>query len=327
MGLDCGLGPVVVRDGPRPRQKWRPPLAIVIGASVAGLLVLPIFGFVVLRWVQPIFGWKVSVFWVSFAMLAAAVLIGAVQWRLLVRPIRELAHAAQDIADGKTSDPVPLRRYGTAELSELGTNVLNMAQDILDQNQALRGYADHVVHELKSPVTALRAGAELLELPNLTPDQLRMVSDDIINASLRIDALLDALRRHSESQANRASGQTPVSDLKLEGQGVRIFGRPVLPLDHDAALAVMTQLIENARQAGATRIDICETEKGLEIGDNGHGIETADLFRAFDPFFTTKRDCGGTGMGLSVVKTLLESGGATVSLWQKNGGAAVSIHP
>lgn len=326
MALGCELGPAAVSERRQIPQKWRPSLALIIGLTVAASLIVPVLGFLVLRWATPIFGWKISVFWVSVAMFAVAGTIGAVQWRILVRPIRALAAASQGIASGRTKRAKPIGHYGTKELRDLGDSVLDMAGDLQDRHLALRGYADHVIHELKSPLTTLQAAAELLQTNTVPAAHRRNLIEDMAKATDRMNQLLDGLRRHSKSQGAAVSGSTAVADLAcVQAADVHVFGAPFVPLADDAAAAVIEQLIENARQAGASRIDICETETGLQIGDSGQGIESADLFRVFDPFFTTKRDIGGTGMGLSVVKSLLESGGATVSLWQKNGGAAVSV--
>ena len=59
----------------------------------------------------------------------------------------------------------------------------------------------------------------------------------------------------------------------------------------------------------------------IEVCDTGHGIAAEDLSRIFDPFFTTRREGGGTGMGLPIVRRMLEAHGATIRLEEGAEGA------
>ncbi|MGB1235246.1 MAG: sensor histidine kinase [Planktomarina sp.] len=321
----CGWGPAL--EVPEIKKKWRPSLLLVIATCLATVFILPVFGFVILRWITPIFGWKISVVWISLGLLLATTTIGFLQWRLLLRPIQHLARSSRALAEGTIENPLPMERYGTSELRDLGGNVLAMATGLIDQKKAIQGYADHVVHELKTPVTALNAAAELLQTEGLSEAQKSALLADLHISARRMDNLLNALRAHAASAVRVVRGRTFISDLPcVSAPDVHLFGVADIPMDHDSAEAVFQQIIHNARQAGATRIDICADPFGVIIGDNGHGISNADLNQAFDPFFTTKRGSGGTGMGLSIVKTLVESGGGTVALWHKSGGAVVEVH-
>ena len=84
--------------------------------------------------------------------------------------------------------------------------------------------------------------------------------------------------------------------------------------------SILTNLIENARQHGGDDVQIMvhlRRQEGwfiLEVIDDGPGISEANRARIFDPFFTTARDSGGTGLGLSVVASLLEAHGGGIEL-------------
>ena len=58
----------------------------------------------------------------------------------------------------------------------------------------------------------------------------------------------------------------------------------------------------------------------LTVSDDGPGISAANAVRIFDPFFTTDREGGGTGLGLSLVKSLLEAHGGTITLTKHTDG-------
>ena len=87
-----------------------------------------------------------------------------------------------------------------------------------------------------------------------------------------------------------------------------------MPLSRDSAVAVLTQLCQNARAHGATRLTMTCGADGLFVEDDGPGIAPGDRDRVFDPFFTTRREEGGTGLGLSIVRAMLEASGASIVL-------------
>jgi signal transduction histidine kinase len=84
-----------------------------------------------------------------------------------------------------------------------------------------------------------------------------------------------------------------------------------LALDAGALEAVVTTIVENARQAGASRLDIGlsyhDDEVWIDLADDGPGVPPADRDRIFDPFFTSKREAGGTGLGLPIARSLLHA--------------------
>lgn len=98
----------------------------------------------------------------------------------------------------------------------------------------------------------------------------------------------------------------------------------------DAILeAVVTTLLENSRQAGATSVAIAalsdRTDLTLTIKDDGPGIPPGDRGRVFEPFFTSRRTSGGTGLGLPIARSLLHAQGGEIDLLSGDGGATFGI--
>ena len=89
-------------------------------------------------------------------------------------------------------------------------------------------------------------------------------------------------------------------------------------------------LIENAEQAGATRIRIViqPGRPGVDVlfCDNGHGVSPGNREKIYDPFFTTRRDAGGTGLGLGIVRSLVEAHNGRIELRPSEAGAIFALH-
>ena len=92
---------------------------------------------------------------------------------------------------------------------------------------------------------------------------------------------------------------------------------------------VLTGLIENARQAGASRVTLTASEANdtitLTIADDGPGIAPADAARMFEPFFTTRRSEGGTGLGLAIARSLVEAHLGSIDLVPCKTGTCIAI--
>src|SRR5204863_2313878 len=84
---------------------------------------------------------------------------------------------------------------------------------------------------------------------------------------------------------------------------------------------VLTTLLENSRQAGASSAQITATDAGatvvLSVVDDGPGVPTADRERLFEPFFTSRRSNGGTGLGLPIARSLLAASNGVLTLGEQ----------
>jgi two-component system sensor histidine kinase FlrB len=122
------------------------------------------------------------------------------------------------------------------------------------------------------------------------------------------------------------------SDLQQSGVSLEIDdhsqGRAIMLGREDALLGLLSNLLENATQQGAKRVQItlhAEDEIEILVADDGQGISDELLGRIFDPFFTTRS--GGTGLGLAVVQNLvLNHGGEILATHSTLGGALFQIH-
>ncbi|WP_415919350.1 sensor histidine kinase [Tateyamaria sp. SN6-1] len=309
----------------RVTRKWRPPLALVIGGTLVAVFLLPLMGLVYLRLWGNVLGWGEAawlIFWLAFA---ATSVLAFLLWRLVLRPVYALTRYAEGMRRGAPT-PAP-DHFGTPELSALGTSVMAMGDSLNSRAEGMRAYAGHVTHELKSPLTAIRGAAELMEA-GASPEDAAALSGTIRDAAARMQQLLDDLARHARASESAGAGSARLSDAVAALDvpiAVTIAGDAVLPMTAEDIATVLTQLIHNAAEHGASEVTLLATPDRLAVTDNGPGISAGNRDRVFDPFFTTRRETGGTGMGLSIVRSLVQARGGRIDLIDGDGGATFAI--
>ena len=312
-------------------QKWRPPLLVVLGGTLAAVLTLPPAGLIAVRSLSPALGFRTSALLVTASVILVTAILAFLLWRLLLRPVTALAARTEALSAGDDTALAPLEHYGTSELEHLGESVLTMAATLQNREAAVRSFTDHVTHEFKSPLTAIRGAAELLELADPGNESLRA---NILAATARMEQLLAALRKIAAARAPLHHGTTTLSAVLPEivrpSLSQSATGEHIpLPLAAEGLRIVLTHLIENAAEHGATQIDlhVSARQEGprLTVSDNGPGISPGNRDRVFTPFFTTRREKGGTGMGLAIARTLLQAHGGSISLADSQHGATFVI--
>jgi len=313
-------------------RKWRPSLWFVLGGAMGGTLALSLIGLVIFRYLGPVIG-----FGEAAILLGAAIgLLTGALWlilvRLLQRPVTGLAaYAAAVRAAPDAATPQPAH-FGTRELHRMALNVIDMAGTLADREATIRSFTDHVTHELKTPVTAIRAATELLEDdPALSPGNRALVGQ-IAGAGEQMQRQLAALRELAAAREVPLGGGGRLADLLpalgADHPGLQITAggaeRP-LPLSPDALGIVLRHMADNAAAHGAGTLRLTADAEGLTIADDGKGISPGNRAHVFEPFFTTRRDSGGTGMGLYIVARLMKAQGAEIALVPASTGTTFRI--
>lgn len=306
-------------------KKWRPPLAFVLGGTLAAVLTLPILGIVNLRLWGNVLGWGEAAWLVAWIAIVATAVLAFLLWRLVLRPVWTLDRYAQDVRKG--ARPEAPTHLGTPEFMGLAASVMGMGDSLQSRADSLQAYADHVTHELKSPLTAIRGAAELLQA-GATERDANSLSQTISDASARMQDLLDDLARHARATTSAGPGTVRISevtkvlrtevDLRVEADGI-------FPMSGEDLNTILTQLAGNAAAHGAHVLSLRALDAGLEVWDDGPGISPGNRERIFDPFFTTRRKQGGTGMGLSIVRSLVQARGGQIALQEGGDGARFLI--
>lgn len=254
--------------------------------------------------------------------------------RLLLRPITDLQRFATRARGAPDSPVAPPVHFGTRELQATALSVMDMAQTLRSREATIRSFSDHISHELKTPVAVIRAATELLqEGGTLSPDDLVMV-DQIAGASDQMEGHLHAMRQVVKAREVQYIGTSLLEDvghaLHAEDAEICLTGPRVrIPLAQAGLEIVLGHLVSNALAHGATYVEVqaTETPQGVcvTVADNGSGISAGNAARIFDRFFTTQRAQGGTGMGLSIVQSLLRAHGAAIAYRSGGQGTAFDI--
>jgi signal transduction histidine kinase len=277
-----------------------------------------------------------------FPLLMVPILVLAVGAGLLwtlrtTRPLQRLARTVQGILEtGELSRRVPSGPK-TSELDHL----VDLFNRMLARNealvQAMRDSLDNVAHDLRTPMTRLRAAAELA-LQSGDPDAAREALADCLEESEQVVRLLAALMDVAEAEAGAMRlVRTDVSIPALIGEVVELYElvaeekgiavrveAPVellASLDRDRTRQVLANLLDNAIKfsdpgtAVAIRAAADPAGVRIEIEDHGPGIASVDLPRIWDRLYRgggkTER---GLGLGLSLVKAIVEAHGGTVEV-------------
>lgn len=306
-------------------QKWRPSLALVLGGGLMGTLILSLIGLVALRYLGPEIGFRSAALVLAIAILLSTTVLGWLLVRLLLSPVRALnAYAAKTRSN--SDHPIdPPQHSGTTELHEMAQAVVDMAQHLRNREVTIRSFTDHVSHEIKTPVSAIRAAVELIEDGGALPPEDQALLAQINGAARQIDSQLTALREVARAREISHQGSSTLAALtpwlkqdftELE---ITLSGADLdIPIGDSGLRMVLSHLLNNAREHGARRVTIAAKARAhglqLTLSDDGEGISPGNASQIFDPFFTTKRGEGGTGMGLAILRNMLSVHGGDISL-------------
>ncbi|MBN2047945.1 MAG: hypothetical protein JW750_08895 [Anaerolineaceae bacterium] len=276
---------------------------------------------------------------VSFVIAIVASLLLT---RYLVGPVQDMYHAAKRIADGHYSERVklpealPVENYDEWQLFALQFN--QMAKSLEDVETLRRELIGNVAHEMRTPLTTIKGYMEGLidGVLEATPENY----NKIFKEADRLQHLVADLQELSRVESNAIEldlQPVPVSKIIetnvertrhiFDDRGISLSVevpetlRPVLA-DEERVHQVMINLISNALrytpEGGAVRLSAREEGDYVRfiVADNGIGIPREHLRHIFDRFYrvdkSRARESGGSGIGLTIAKHLVESHGGEI---------------
>ena len=270
----------------------------------------------------------------ALAMACAVGLFALIASRAITRPIRALTELTRAVDAGDRSALRPLDTHGSAEMAELSDAFLRTARRLHDRSDDLAAFAAHVSHELKSPLTAIQGAAELIRDSEdvMSAEDRRAFLDNMIEDTTRMALLVRRLLELARADAKNDDGHAATSDVADE-----VAVRAPIPVEINDPLSlplaisaeklgiILANMADNAALHGASALSVSVKRIGdaaeIWISDNGEGVSPANRAKIFEPFFTTRRKEGGTGMGLPIIKALLEARGGAIALSPEGPGA------
>lgn len=264
-------------------------------------------------------------------IFGALLVIVALLSRGIARPIDALSKASAGVALGRVDIPeTPLT--AAIEIAGLYDNFRAMAERIDRRSRYLRDFAAAVSHEFKTPIAGIRGALELLDEHGATmsaEERRRFIdnaSADADRLARLVQRLLDLARAdmttiEADARCDVAGAVARIA-TGAEGRAPAIVAAiderlPAARITPEVFETIIETLIDNSRQAGATRVGIAGTlvsgEVTLTIDDDGSGVSDSDRERIFEPFFTGRRLEGGAGLGLPIVRSLLAATGGTIT--------------
>ena len=285
---------------------------------------------------------------VTLSIVVIALTGGLLVTRSALVPIRYLTQAVRRIIEtGRTDARVPLEGTSSGDaIGELATLFNAMLDKIEGLVNAMRGALDNVSHDLRTPLTRLRGTAEMALAAPADVDRYREALADCVEASDRVLVMLNTLMDISEAESGAMQlrrEQVRLADIVMravdlyrdvaETKGVTLeFGKAstsdaAVTGDRTRLEQVIANLIDNAVKytpaGGQVDIDIDRAgdDAVLRVHDTGLGIPMDELPKIWDRLFRGDRSRAerGLGLGLSLVKAVVEAHGGTVGVVSEPG--------
>jgi len=315
-------------------------LILVIGVTVVGAEIfrtLMVEAGASADQAQAMYDESVTTVVLAAVLVAAVVSVGLaiVMARMLARPIAEVGAAARRIAEGDYAARVP--RDGPEELASLADSFNQMAASLERQETMRRDFIANAAHELRTPLTNLQGYLEALRDGVIEAD--RATYDSLLDEAGRLVRLSHSLDALAEGDAATTPPRLEELDLAKAIRAALDLAQPALEradlhlivdvpdrlparANPDHLAQVLANLLSNAMRytpAGGTvtvRAERRSADLLVSISNSGDGIPAADLERVFERFYRVEksrdRALGGAGIGLAIVKQLVEAGGGRV---------------
>ena len=269
-----------------------------------------------------------SVFWLMIALIPTAVLLIAWFTYLIAKPISQVSAGIQSLGQGQFARPIQIE--GPGDLVRLGEQLDWLRERLVTLEAQKTRFLQHISHELKTPLTALREGSDLLSsgvVGNLNAEQ-REIARILQENSIELRKLIEGLLNYSavHAQASYLDAKiVPLNDLvrrvlndrklAIVSKGIRIeldTETVAAYCDEDKIRVVLDNLLSNAIKYSPERGLISfrlYKEQGdavFEVSDEGPGIPEPEREKVFEAFYKgldpPLAAVKGSGLGLSIVK-------------------------
>lgn len=282
--------------------------------------------------------WQGEVFFgiltITLFVFAVGLIVGAISLllarRVVAQVVQPLEESAAAVLQRTENEMTPIRL--NVRLREL-TQIEDALNDLIARLDATvrreRSFIANAAHELRTPLAAVRAQAEAIDMQGVTPE-IRGQINGMLEATDRAARLISQLLQLARSESAGASDAEPIDLVDVARDLISRFTPEILDSQGDIELvapasakllenrelihALLRNLLENAvKYAGTPKHIIVTIEAGAETGpsicveDNGPGMSAADFLAALAKFERLGRKSGeGAGLGLSIVQEIVQ---------------------
>ena len=283
--------------------------------------------------------------------VAMAMTIALILTRIIARPIRELDAAIRQLGSADFSRPI--RVTGPDDLQDLGERLDWLRRRLTELEAQKNRFLRHISHELKTPLTALREGAELLhdEIGGaLGPQQRKVVEimrDNSVKLQRMIEDLLDYQRAlHAAATLERKPvalqvllrevADAHLLEAQAKGQTVALDVPPAsIEADAEKLRTVFDNLVGNALkftpEGGTISLVLTEEAESVRVAviDTGPGVPQDERRSIFDTFFRGRTPgvgrVEGSGLGLAIAREFVQAHGGTIGVASNRNGSRFSV--
>ncbi|MCE5343194.1 MAG: HAMP domain-containing histidine kinase [Eubacteriales bacterium] len=277
-----------------------------------------------------------------------AVALGALLARRIARPLAQTAEAAKQVAQGEYGIRVA-SDTNTQELNDLVASINHLAGALDEQEMLRKRLTTDVAHELRTPLTAVMLYLEAMieGLWDVSPERLKDCHEELTRLSRLVTDILQLanveggnlqLRKEKADLLEIAEAVSGImsAQAKAKGQSLTVTGEhAIVNVDRERMQQVLINLVSNAikyaPQDGHISIETEVTPDAVlvRVRDDGIGIAEAELPLIFERFYRSDqsrdRRTGGTGIGLTIAKSIVAAHGGTIRAESKPGGGSCFI--
>ena len=299
---------------------------------------------------------------IVLALCVVAIFVALWLYWSIVDPLKKVQIATDNIKNGNLDFEMEVNSKDEigelyADFESMRKRLKDNAEEMMEADKRDREFISNISHDLKTPLTSIRGYCEgIMDGVASTPEKMDKYIRTIYTKTTEMDDLINQLTLYSKIEQksvpfnfNQVSASeffgecAKALELELDAQNIqfeyhdRLKGDVALILDDEQIQRVINNIVANSvKYAHVSPLVITFTveEQGgdvrVSLADNGVGISPKDLPHIFDRFYradsSRNRQTGGSGIGLSIVKSIIEEHGGTIQATsEKDKGTVISF--